>query len=88
MIIHPENNYVLCEKIIDDNNLNTETSIIYDEKLLPEYKVISVSKSPYDIFSVIPGDTVICNSTGMKIKNNDNIQYLFKYENLIGKIID
>lgn len=86
MTIYPKNNYVLCEKIVNEHNNIIDNNIMYDDEKMPEYKVISVSKYINNSFNVFPGDIIICNSTGIKIKNNNTVQYLFNVENIAGKI--
>lgn len=83
----PLSDCILCEKSYDMVDAYVEeTNIVQLAPIkMPIYTIVDVSKSLKDSrFKV--GDKVICNSTGTKIKLDSKIEYIFKEENILGKI--
>lgn len=83
MKLIPQNDYVLCEKIKEDTQDNS--LIFYDKDEFPLYKIIEVGRN-IDDFRYSVNDKIICNSTGTRVKLDNSYVYLFKTENIIGKI--
>lgn len=84
MTVIPENGTVLCEVVEAAKRETTECGISYEKEGVPLYVVVSVSSGS----SFSPGDVVICNSTGTRLCLPGKVQFLFKEENVVGKVKD
>lgn len=82
MNLKPENDTVLCiSESIEAHNDNG--LYIPENDVFKTYLVIESSCAKYE-----KGDIIIANSTGTKVKIGNSVQYLFREENIIGKVID
>ena len=85
MKIKPQNDMVLCE-CTTSSQKQTNTGFIYKSNDIKLYKVLDVGpKVDADYLAV--GDIVVVNSTGTLAKVGDVEYYLFKEENIAGKVI-
>lgn len=83
----PQNDYVLC--ILESSNKTTLASgFIYESNDVPIYKIVKISKNlKDDHLDLKVGNNIRVNATGTNV-SIDNVDYvLFKYENIIGKIL-
>ena len=85
MEIIPENGTVLCEQINQTKHQAEESSICYEKEEFPVYRILSVCDDE-KIWRV--GDCIACNSTGTKLSFSGKVQFLFKTENIAGRIIE
>lgn len=83
MTLKPLYDYVVCKQTIDKMSDMTAGKFSYRSETLPEYEVISLGDCVCDIDV---GDFVVVNSTGTNVKIDDDMLYLFKSENIVGKI--
>lgn len=78
-----QNDNVVCRQI--NKTHETENSlIVYEKENLPIYEIVDVSCKLKDKYSV--GDNIICNSTGTKVDVDNCILFIFKEENIAGKV--
>ena len=83
MTLKPLYDYVVCKQTIDKMSDMTAGKFSYRAEMLPEYKVISIGDC---VCNVDVGDFVVVNSTGTNVKIDNDTLYLFKSENIVGKI--
>lgn len=86
MTILPQNNYVLCKQLNQTKHEDLASKIIYEKEELPIYEIIDIGKNLND-FRFNIGDSVICCSTGTKLKIEKDIYFLFDEKNIVGKIL-
>lgn len=82
MRITPENDSVLCDAV-DGEQADSTGLYIPDCGEFKTYRIIASASQKYCI-----GDRIVTNSTGTKMKFENSVQYLFREENIIGKVID
>lgn len=80
----PQNEYVLCKKI--ENEIDRKQFFYYDKLEFPFYEVLKIGEKVDNLKFLNAGDKIICNSTGTKVHTENDDFYLFKQENIIGKI--
>ena len=86
MKVVPENDTVLAFPVNKSKHQAEANGFVYNTEDLPVFQIISVCD---DEVYWKPGDKIICNSTGTKLNlPGDEVQYLFKTENIAGRIID
>lgn len=73
----PVNGTVLCERIARD-------PAPFEAEPPPEYRVEAVSDG---LSWPAPGDVVVCDSTGTELRLPGGVKYLFKAENVAGRVI-
>lgn len=73
---------VLC-KLVSSNEKTTESGFVYKLNDIPLYYIEDVGQSVKN-FGI--GDVVVVNSTGTIVEFNDNEHFLFKEENIMGKV--
>ena len=82
----PENNTVLCVEDTPNKIFVVEFGVKYERENFPTYRVVRKS-SDYSGLDISENDIIICNSTGTKLMDNGKTYFLFKSENVAGKII-
>lgn len=80
----PEGDAVLCEPVPDKPDENGEF-IYKDTDRLPTYIVLKAGSRDLEP-KVVPGDVVVCNSTGNMFRSDGKTYYIFSYGNIIGKL--
>lgn len=83
MEIVPENGTVLCEQINETKHRAEESGVFYEKEELPLYRIISACAGDKDWRA---GDVIVCDSTGTRLAFSGKVQYLFKTENIAGRI--
>lgn len=83
MEIIPQNEHILCEKLKQDDM--QKDLIFYDKAEFPSYKVLRVGCGA-EAAGYKAGDEVVCCTEGTKVKVDGNDLWLFKKENIIGKV--
>ena len=78
----PQNDMVLC-KLVSSDEKTTESGFVYKSNDIPLYCIEEVGPQVKN-FNV--GDIVVVNSTGTMVEFNDNEYFLFKEENIMGKV--
>ena len=86
MQLKPQSDYFLCQKTIQDEQQVCKNGLFYVQQNLPEYEIVEMSialklKSQFHV-----GDRVMSNAVPTKVKISDNVYFLIKEENVIGKI--
>lgn len=82
----PQNDSVICIQV-QDNHSTPKTGFVYEKPELPLYKVESIgAQAKSNELSLKPGDIVTANSTGTLAVLDDVKYYIFKIENIVGKI--
>ena len=76
---------VLCE-CTTSSQKQTNTGFIYKSNDIKLYKVLDVGPK-VDANYLAVGDIVVVNSTGTLVKVGEVEYYLFKEENIVGKVI-
>lgn len=84
MKIVSQNDGVLCRKLKKQED-DRKDFLLYSKDEFPSYEVVNVGKA-VDSKLFKEGDEVVCNSIGSKFKFNDEELYMFKQENIIGKV--
>ena len=80
----PEGDAVLCEPVLD--RPDEDGGFIYeDTDRLPTYIVLKAGSSELEP-KVVPGDVIVCNSTGNMFKSDGRTYHIFSYSNIIGKL--
>lgn len=85
--IHSINGYVVCQRVNPSAETLTSGKFIYQEENVPLYKVMHVADDVPNDPKIIPGDIIIVNSTGTGVILDESKVYLFKHDNIIGKIL-
>lgn len=85
MNITPENGTVLCEQVNETRHRAEESGICYEKEELPVFRIFSVCQNEK---TWRPGDCIVCDSTGTKLVFSGKVQYLFKTENIAGRILE
>lgn len=80
----PEGDAVLCEPIPDKQDENG-MFIYQNTDRLPMYKVLKAGSDTIEP-KVVPGDVIVCNSTGNMFKSDGKTYHIFSYGNIIGKL--
>lgn len=80
------NGYVVCVKAVSDVPDTSAGKFIYEKETVPEYEVTDIAGDIPDDVGVTVGDIIIVNSTGTKVVQGESEHYLFKYDNIVGKI--
>ena len=84
MKIIPQKGMVLCT-LASSIEKETESGFVYKSNDIPLYKVESIGQSVS--MSIVPGDILVVNATGTRAIA-DNVEYwLFKEENIAGKVV-
>lgn len=83
MKVLPENGTVLCEQINETRHEDASSGFVYEKEELPVYRVVSAAP---DAEAWKPGDEIVCDSTGTRLKTPEGVKYLFKTENIAGRI--
>ncbi len=61
---------------------------------VPVYQILELSKfmpeprADDGALSLEVGDMIVCNSTGTQVQDDDQDLYLFKFENVVAKVIE
>ena len=80
----PEGDAVLCEPVPDKPAEDGEF-IYQNTDRLPTYKVLKAGSDTFEP-KVVPGDVIVCNSTGNMFKSDGKTYHIFSYGNIIGKL--
>lgn len=86
--IIPQNDAVLC--ILEESNEKTiiNNNLAYKINSIPLYKVVAIGNKAYEKFiDLNEGDVIRTNSTGTLVDLDNVKYYIFKAENIIGKVI-
>lgn len=92
--IIPQNDYVLCKRVVADSSEVSKNGFIYQSPQMPVYEILKMSESLSLVNSsktmdLNVGDHIICNSTGTQIQaSDDEPLWLFKLENIAAKLKD
>ena len=79
MLVTPVNGYILCEKVVQEQNSSV---FIYDSNPLPVYKIFQIYIDDIcEKFSV--GDIIITNSIPTEINVDENKKYYLIKEEFI-----
>lgn len=85
-MIKPQNDMVLCI-CTTDSKKKLDSGFEYKSNDIKLYKIVGVGpKISADNFAI--GDTVVVNSSGTLVKTDDAEYYLFKEENIAGKVCE
>ena len=90
--IIPQNDYVLCKRVVADSSEVSKDGFIYQSLQMPEYEILKISESlslanSSKIVDLNVGDHIICSSSGTQVQaGNDEVLWLFKQENIAAKI--
>lgn len=79
----PQNEHILCEKLKQEDS--QKDFFLYDKDEFPSYKVLRVGRGA-EASGFKAGDEVVCSTDGTKVKVDGNDFWLFKKENIIGKV--
>jgi hypothetical protein len=85
MEIIPENGTVLCEQVNKTRYRAEESGICYEKEEFPVYRILSVCDGE-KIWCV--GDRIVCDSTGTRLSFSGKVQFLFKTDNIAGRIAE
>ena len=80
----PEGGAVLCEPAAHEED-EISTFVYQNTDALPTYRVLKTGSAELEP-KVIPGDIIICNSTGNMFKSDGKTYHIFSYSNIIGKL--
>lgn len=81
----PLQDCVLCDLVDEGSEEAEEKGVFFKKETMRTYKIVSISKSlEGQDFNV--GDTVVCNATGTMMCIDGTKKFLFKIENIAGKI--
>lgn len=81
-----QNDNVLC-RLKDGPHKTTMSGFIYTTNDVPTYEVINIGPNVLNNIDLKIGDIVRTNSTGTIINIDNEDLYIFKAENIMGKII-
>ena len=81
-----QNDNVLC-RLKDGPHKETSSGFIYETNDVPTYEVINIGPNVLNNIDLKIGDIVRTNSTGTIINIDNEDLYIFKAENIMGKII-
>lgn len=81
----PQNDIVLC-KLKSGPEKTTKSGFIYVSNEVPTYEVVSVGPTVSKSVSLIDGDIIRTNSKGSIVHIEDDDYYMFKAENVVGKV--
>lgn len=84
MKIVSQNDGVLCRKLKEQGD-DRKDFLLYSKDEFPSYEVVNVGKA-VDSALFKEGDEVVCNSTGSRFRFSGEELYIFKQENIIGKV--
>ena len=84
MKLIPQNDNVLCVSL-SSNEKTTSTGFIYKSNDVVLYKVVDVG--PNVKMDIKSDDVIVVNSTGTKTIVDDVEYYLFREENIAGKVL-
>jgi co-chaperonin GroES (HSP10) len=83
MEVVPQNEHILCEKLKQEDS--QKDFFLYDKDEFPSYKVLRLGKGAEGC-GLKAGDEVVCSTDGTKVKVDGSDFWLFKKENVIGKV--
>ena len=80
-----QNDIVLCT-LESSSQKTTESGFIYTPNEIPTYRVVSVGQKVIDYIPLKEGDIIRTTTKGSIFCLNDVDYYMFKAENIVGKI--
>lgn len=81
----PQNDIVLC-KLENGPHKTTESGFIYTTNDIPTYRVIATGPKVSATLDLQAGDIIRTNSNGTIANDNGEEFYMFKSENVMGKV--
>lgn len=86
MQVKPQSDYLLCKQANLSKCQKEKNGLFYIEENIPEYEIVEMTIATKIKGKFQVGDIILSNAVPTKVKIEDNVYFLVKDENVIGKI--